>query len=158
MSLKNTILVTVTILLLGVSGYFVSIASSPVPVSEDKIVSDLSTSWVATQSKFSSKAGESGTYNQPDKVQFISEDTLLVHYDDGLVDHISVVRHKKGVFTELKNVGVASTLSIGTWQMLVRDYGDRDFSAISYAISIVRNGKMVNFQTLTRVSENVFVR
>jgi hypothetical protein len=158
MNLKNTILITVTILLLGVSGYFVFITSSPVPVSKDKILSDLGTSWVVTQSKFSSRAGESGTYNQPDRVQFISEDTLLVHYDDGLVDHISVVRYENGAFTELKKFGAASTMSIGAWQMLVKDYGDQDFSAISYATSILRNGKMVNFQTLTRVSENVFVR
>lgn len=171
------VLVVMIVLLVGVVGYFAFKKSSPSPTtevsnsgqnetptqtssptpSEDKIISDLHTSWVTTQSKFSSKAGES-TYNQPSKVQFISKDTLLVYYDDGLVDHISVVQYKNGIFTELKNVGVMSTMSMSEWRALVKTYGDQNFSASSYTTSILRNGQLVNYQTLTKVSENVFVR
>lgn len=176
------VLVVIIVLLAGVAGYFAFKKSSPnqsgeVPNSgqnetqtqtqtqtgsqtptENKIINDLRTSWMTTQSKFSSKAGESGTYNQPSKVQFISNDNLLVYYDDGLVDHISVVQYKNGTFTELKNVGVMSTMSMGEWQTLVKTYGDQNFSASNYTTSILRNGQFVNYQTLTKVSENVFVR
>jgi len=131
--------------------------TSQVP-SEDTLIKQLLSSWATTQSKFSSKAGESGTYNQPSKVQFIAKDTFLVYYDDGLVDHISILQFKNGIFVELKNVGVMSTMPLNQWQTLVKTYGDQNFSVSNYATDILRNGKQVSYTELTKVPENVFVR
>jgi hypothetical protein len=130
--------------------------------SEDALIKQLLFSWIITQSNFSSKAGESGTYNQPSKVQFIANDTLLAYYDDGLVDHISILQFKNGAFVELKNVGVMSTMSLDEWQTLVMTYGSQNFSVSNYITSILKNGlkngQLVNYEELTKVSENVFVR
>ncbi|MDO8569355.1 MAG: hypothetical protein Q7R89_01035 [bacterium] len=131
--------------------------ASQVP-NEDTLIKQLLASWVTIQSKFSSKAGESGTYNQPSKVQFIAKDTFLVYYDDGLVDHISILQFKNGTFVELKNVGVMSTMPINEWQALVKTYGDQNFSISNYTTDILRNGKQVSYTELTKVPENVFVR
>src|ERR1035437_5740686 len=68
-----------------------SVLTITVSSNENGLIQQLLASWKSTQSAFSVKAGESGTYNLPDKIQFISADTMLVHYDDGLVDHISVL-------------------------------------------------------------------
>lgn len=160
----NIILVIIIVILFGAIGYLAMRNPSPVPVisdseaNENKIVSDLLSSWIATQAKFAVKAGESGTYNQPDKIQFVSANTLLVHYDDGLVDHISVLRYENSLFTELKNVGVMSTMSQDAWQALVNAYGDNKYPASSYTTNILRNGKGIEFTELTKVPENVFVK
>ncbi len=162
----NIILVIIIVFLLATVGYLATGKRSLAPVdevsnydaSENKTVSDLLSSWITTQSKFTVKAGESGTYNQPDKVQFISADTLLVHYDDGLVDHISVLGYENGAFTELKNVGVMSTMTLDAWQELVAVYGDSKYPESSYTTNILRNGKGIEFPELTKVPENVFVR
>lgn len=162
----NIILVIIIVLLLGAVGYLAMRNPSPLPANEvpnysaneNKIVSDLLSSWIATQSKFAVKAGESGTYNQPDKIQFISANTMLAHYDDGLVDHISVLRYENGAFTELKNVGVMSTMALDAWQTLVSAYGDNKYPVGSYTTNILRNGKGIEFPELTKVPENIFVR
>ena len=164
----SIILVTIIVLLLGAVGYLAVKKPSPLPApaneapnygaNENKIISELQSLWVATQAKFAVKAGESGTYNQPDKIQFIASTTLLVHYDDGLVDHISVLRYQNGTFTELKNIGVMSTIPQDAWQALVNVYGDSKYTAGSYTTSILRNGKGIEYPELTKVPENIFVR
>lgn len=162
----NIVLIIIIVLLLSAVGYLAASKRTLAPTdevsnsgeSENKIVSDLLSSWVATQAKFAAKAGESGTYNQPDKVQFISANTLLAHYDDGLVDHISVLRYESRTFTELKNVGVMSTMAPDAWQTLVGVYGDEKYLASSYTTNILRNGKGIEFPELTKVPENIFVR
>jgi len=164
----NIILVTIIVLLLGAVGYLAVKKPSPVlapaneipnyAANENKIISDLRFSWVSTQAKFAVKAGESGTYNQPDKVQFIASTTLIVHYDDGLVDHISVLRYQNGAFTELKNIGVMSTIPQDAWQALVTVYGDSKYPTGSYTTNILRNGKGIEYPELTKVPENIFVR
>ena len=118
--------------------------------SENETIQKLLVSWKDTQGKFSSKAGESGTFNPPSRVQFISSDTLLVYYDDGLVDHISVLRFKNNLFSELKNVGVMSTMPQSQWQSLVSTYGDVNYPVSSYQSS---DGKR-----FVKVSANVFVK
>lgn len=132
-------------------------APSSVP-DESKILSHLLISWLTTQSKFSVKAGEGGIYNGPTKVQFISNDTMFVYYDDGLVDHISVLRYGNSVFVELKNIGVMSAMSLTEWQALVKIYGNQNFTPSNYTTGISRNGKYVEYEELTKVSENIFVK
>ncbi|TSC59693.1 MAG: hypothetical protein LiPW15_713 [Parcubacteria group bacterium LiPW_15] len=164
----NIILVIIIVLLLGTVGYLATRTPSPLPApaneapdynaNENKIISDLLSSWVATQAKFAIKASESGTYNQPNKVQFIASTTLLVHYDDGLVDHISVLRYQNGTLTELKNVGVMSTMPQDAWQALVDVYGDSKYPVGSYTTNVFRNGKGIEYPELTKVPENIFVR
>lgn len=117
---------------------------------ENGLIQQLLASWKSTQSAFSVKAGESGTYNLPDKIQFISTDTMLVHYDDGLVDHISVLQLKNDIFTELKNVGVMSTMPLDQWQTLVSTYGDVNYPFSNYQSS--------DYKTFVKVSGNIFVR
>ncbi len=162
----NIVLIIIIVLLLSAAGYLAANKRTLAPAnkapnygaSENKIVSDLLSSWVATQAKFAVRAGESGTYNQPDKVQFISTNTILAHYDDGLVDHISVLRHKNNTFTELKNVGVMSTMALDAWRALVNLYGDNKYPVGSYTTNILRNGRGIEFPELTKVPENIFVR
>lgn len=162
----NIVLIIIIVLLLSAAGYLAASKRTLAPAnevpnysaSENKIVSDLLSSWVATQAKFAVKAGESGTYNQPDKIQFISANTLLAHYDDGLVDHISVLRYENNTFAELKNVGVMSAMALDAWQTLVGTYGDSKYPVGSYTTNILRNGRGIEFPELTKVPENVFVR
>ena len=125
---------------------------------EDTLINQLLASWVATQSKFSVKAGESGIYNSPNKVQFIARDTFLVHYDDGLSDHISILQFKNGAVIELKNVVAKSTIPLDEWRALVKNYGDQNFSVSNYTTYILRNGKQISYTKLTKVPENVFVK
>ena len=131
-------------------------ATSQIP-SEDVLIKQLLSSWITVQSNFLLKAGESGIYNQPSKVQFIANDTFIIYYDDGLVDHISILQFKNGAFIELKNVGVMSAMPLNEWQTLVSLYGNQNFSVSNYTTSILRNGQLVNYEELTKVSENVFV-
>lgn len=42
---------------------------------ESQFIQRLLSSWNITQSHFATKAGESGTYNPPSKIQFITDDT-----------------------------------------------------------------------------------
>ncbi|OGZ01917.1 MAG: hypothetical protein A2946_02675 [Candidatus Liptonbacteria bacterium RIFCSPLOWO2_01_FULL_53_13] len=125
---------------------------------EDALIRQLLASWAVTQSKFSAKAGESGTYGSPGQLQFIAKDTLLVYYDDGLVDHTSVLRYKDGAFTELKHVGIMNTMPLNQWEALVKTYGDQNFPASSYTTYVVRDGKFIDYKELTKVPENVFVK
>jgi uncharacterized protein YneF (UPF0154 family) len=118
--------------------------------SENELIQKLLTSWKTVQLSFSSKAGESGTFNAPSKIQFISSDTMLVNYDDGLVDHVSVVRYKNNSFTELKNVGVMSTMSMTQWQGIVSTYGNAGYAYSNYQSS--------NYKNFSKVSSNIFVR
>lgn len=118
--------------------------------SENQIIQTLLVNWKSTQVKFSSKAGESGTFNPPSKIQFISADNMLVYYDDGLVEHISVVQFKNGSFVELKNVGVMSTVSQSQWQSLVSAYGNSIYTPSNYQSS--------DYKTFTKTSTNIFVR
>lgn len=117
---------------------------------EGEIIQKLLSSWKSTQSNFSVKAGESGTFNPPSKIQFISSDTMLIYYDDGLVDHISVIQYKNNNFTELKSVGVMSTMPLNQWQTLVNTYGNSRYSFSSYQSS--------DYKSFTKVSSNIFVR
>ena len=118
--------------------------------SENQIIQALLVNWKSTQAEFSLKAGESGTFNPPSKIQFISADTMLVYYDDGLVDHVSVVQYKNGIFVELKNVGVMSTMSQSQWQSLVSTYGNSVYDFSNYQSS--------DYKTFTKTSTNIFVR
>jgi hypothetical protein len=117
---------------------------------ENGLIQQLLASWKTTQSAFSVKAGESGTYNLPDKIQFISADTILVHYDDGLVDHISVLQFKNDIFTELKNIGVMSTMPLDQWQTLISTYGNVNYPFSNYQSS--------DYKTFVKVSRNIFVK
>lgn len=119
-------------------------------MNEDKTLTKLINSWEVTQSKFSVKAGESGTYNAPDKVQFISADTVLVHYDDGLVDHISVLRFIGEEFVELKNVGIMNTMPQNQWKALFDMYGDTKYKVAS----LQSNDKGLYVET----QKNIFVK
>jgi hypothetical protein len=148
--MTKKISIILIILLVTTISYFVFIKFS-----DDKIIENLRTSWLITQNSFSVKAGESGTYNKPNKVQFISKDTLLVHYDDGLVDHTSILKYKNGAFNELKNVGVLSNFPLSEWQVIVKTYGDQNFSPINYTISMEGGG---DYKVLTKTSVNVFVK
>ena len=118
--------------------------------SENQIIQTLLVNWKSTQAKFSSRAGEGGTFNPPSKIQFISAYTILVYYDDGLVDHISVVQFKNGSFVELKNVGVMSTMSQNQWQSLVSTYGNSSYTPSNYQSS--------DYKIFTKTSNNIFVR
>lgn len=127
-----------------------SVPTITVSSNENGLIQQLLASWKSTQSAFSVKAGESGTYNSPDKIQFISADTILVHYDDGLVDHISVLQFKNDTFTELKNVGVMSTMPLDQWQTLVSTYGNVNYPFSNYQSS--------DYSSFVKVSGNIFVR
>jgi hypothetical protein len=162
--MKKIIIVLVIIIVI-ILGYFLvrgdiigpylpptpaSVPTITVSSNENGLIQQLLASWNLTQSKFSLKAGESGTYNLPDKIQFISTDTMLVHYDDGLVDHISVLQFKNDTFTELKNVGIMSTMPLDQWQTLVSIYGN-----VNYPFSNYRSS---DYKTFVKVSGNIFVR
>lgn len=117
--------------------------------SEDAIVKRLISGWKPTQSRFSRKAGESGTYNSPDRVQFIAPNVLLVHYDDGLVDLLSVLQFNEGTFSETEVLGSMSRMPSEQWKAVVQIYGDPNYSPQNYEEGIYPN--------LVRVPENVFV-
>jgi hypothetical protein len=103
---------------------------------ERATIDSLIASWRSVSKTFSSKAGESGNFNNPDKIQFISSDTMLVHYDDGLVDHISVVQKKDNSFVELKNIGVKSVIPLDSWVELVKTYGDIHYRPMNYHFDV----------------------
>lgn len=112
-------------------------------------INSLIASWKTVSKTFSVKAGESGSFNLPDKIQFISSDTMLVHYDDGLIDHMSVVRMKGNSFVELKNVGVMSLLPNDSWLELVKKYGDVNYRGQNY--------QNYDGKGWVNVPENIFV-
>lgn len=116
---------------------------------EETIINNLLLTWKTTQANFSVKAGESGTYNQPSKIQFISTNTMLVYYDDGLVDHISVIRFDQGSFKELQNVGAMSTMSQSQWQTILNTYGLAGYPVSNYQSNDQR--------TFIKVVNNIFV-
>lgn len=166
----NVWLVVIILILLVLVGYFVLIKKPTTEIQqinittetiknnisnnetsiENDFIQKLLSSWKITQSKFSTKAGESGTFNPPSKIQFISADTVLAYYDDGLVDHISVVQLKNNSFVELKNVGVMSTMTQAQWLTLVNTYGSTNYPVSNYQSS--------DYKTFSKVSSNIFVR
>lgn len=103
---------------------------------ENNLINKLLENWKEVQSKFFIKAGESGTYNAPDKLQFISSDTLLVHYDDGLADHNSVLQFKDDSFVELSFIKnkVRDKIPGDAWKEIVNQYGDKNYSIANYII------------------------
>jgi hypothetical protein len=156
----NVWLIVIIVILLIVIGYLTLIRtpvvdnqqvnSAPQVLSEDEVIERLLSSWKITQSKFSIKAGESGTYNSPTEIQFISADTMFIHFDDGLVDHISLLQFKDNSFTELKLVGTMSIMSQTEWQDLVNMYGSEGYEVTNYELHTI--GEIV------KVPNNVFVR
>gem|GEM_PF-6612242 len=150
----------VIILLIGV-GYFTFVKKSVVnnetvlPImtetpTENEVIQLLLSSWKATQSKFVAKAGESGTFNAPSKIQFIAADTMLINYDDGLVDHISILQFQDNSLVELKRVGTMMRLTQSEWQALVKTYGDPAYPVSNYESS--------DYALFTKVAGNIFVK
>jgi hypothetical protein len=158
--LTNVWLIVIIVILLVVIGYITLIKTPLVDnqqgnstidvLSEDEVIQKLLSSWKITQSKFSIKAGESGTYNSPTEIQFISADTMFIYYDDGLVDHISILQFKNNLFTELKLVGTMSKMSQTEWQDLVNMYGSEGYQISNYGPQ--------PFEEFVKVPNNLFVR
>lgn len=127
-----------------------SVQSVPQTRNDFEVIQRILSSWTATQKTFVSKAGESGVYNPPSKIQFISPDTTLINYDDGLVDHISVLQFKDNAFKELKHIGMMNKMSSDQWKGLVSSYGSANFE--------VGNYESGDHKSFTKVSRNIFVR
>jgi hypothetical protein len=150
--MKKLIIIAVAGVLLVVC-YFVFTKKTSMYIAPDlerSMVNMLLKNWTDFQSRFAVKAGESGTYNQPNKIQFIAPETVLVHYDDGLNDAISILRFYKSAFLEIKQLGSIDTLPEEKWKAIVKAYGDPNY--------IIQNFEEGIASSMIKVSENIFVR
>ncbi len=149
-----TVILVICVITIGYFVYTKTFVSVP---SESQILSRVLSNWKQIQIQLTPKAGESGTFNQPTKIQFITRDIFFVYYDDGLVDHISLLKYANGSFMEIQYFGVMSTFSEQSWKSLIGIYGNDSYHISNYTTGISRNGTYIDFKSLTKVPENVFV-
>ena len=105
-----------------------------------------------------------GVWRIPDAVQFISDDNFLARFGDDNNTHIAVVkvsRHgathsvgEKELIEIIENKGV---FTAEEYRNILTKYGDPEFLIDTYTTDLVRNDKIVTYEKLTEVSENVFM-
>ena len=150
-----TVILVVCVVTIGYFVYTKTFVSAP---SERQILSRVFTDWKQIQLQMTPKAGESGIFNHPTKIQFITRDTFFVYYDDGLVDHVSLVKYANGAFLELQYFGTMSAFPEDSWKSIIGIYGNDSYRIANYTTGVSRNGTYIDFKSLTKVPENVFVQ
>ena len=127
---------------------------------ENEILASLKTNWTATQTLISFRPSHPGTtaWLSPDSVQFIGENNLLVRFEDGYNPGIAVLNFQGNTFKVLETFKNQAEFTLSAWQNLVTKYGASLYPVSTYTTSLVRNGQIVSYVELTKVSENVFVK
>ncbi|MEK9181174.1 MAG: hypothetical protein AAB871_02995 [Patescibacteria group bacterium] len=90
-------------------------------------------------------------------VQFISNDTFFIQFEDGHVGHIAVVKYQNDSLKLLDLLKDKSTLDSQEYDSFLKQYGDPSYKVSNYTISIFRNGEILSFDTLTPVRENIIL-
>lgn len=133
--------------------------------SELEILANLKTNWQAAQTSI---AFRPAYHNQtedakkiwrlPSAVQFIGKNSIIVRFEDDTNVHVAVLNFDGGKFNLLETLRNKNDFTFSGWQNLVNTYGSPSYTVSTYATNLVKNGQIVNFLDLTKVSENIFVK
>jgi len=127
---------------------------------EAESVASLKTNWATIEAGIPFRPTHPGTvaWLSPDSVQFIGNGNVLVRCEDGYNPGIAVLHFDGNTFKILETFKDKAEFTLTDWNKLITEYGDPSYPISTYTISLVRNGQIVSFQTLTKVPENVFVK
>ena len=173
--LANIVLVIVIVLLVGAVGYFAFIKKSE-PVSEtnntastqtdaeSEVLAKLKIDWQSAQTlipfrpSYHNQAEDAkGVWRSPNAAQFIGENNILVRFEDDNNTHVAVFGFGDNGFSLLEIFKNQGEFTLSGWQNLVSKHGDASYSVSTYTTGLVKDGQIVGFPELTKVSENIFV-
>ena len=95
-------------------------------------------------------------WNLPTAVQFIGNGITLVRIEDDTSVYTVVLRLNADRFTVAEIFKGVGSFSAAAWQTLVTKYGAGTYPITTYTTSLIREGRVVAFDQLTLVPENVF--
>src|SRR3989344_9427891 len=98
----------------------------------------------------------SPAWGLPTAVQFIGQGVALIRIEDDTDVHTVVLRLIGDRFTVAEIFKSTGSFTAAAWQTLVTKYGADTYTITTYATSLIRDGKVVAFDRLTLVPENVF--
>lgn len=132
-------------------------------VSETDILNNLKSSWITVQNLISFRPSfhnqnQAKVWRGPLSVQFISAQNLLVSFEDDNNTHVAVFQFSNSQFLLREVIQNVTEFPFQDWQAIVKKYGDSTYPVSTYTKSLVRNGQMVNYDDLTKVPENVFLK
>lgn len=157
--MKNKWVLTVGVIII-VLGLFYAFNTDRDNLSDRDIVSSLVGNWKTFEKTIPERPVLGATsWNYPSIVQVISDDKLLIEYDDGHIVKYSVIGHgKKGDFTFVENVGKVNELSTEDWNLVELKYGNTSKVPVTFKHSPSVSGitKTVIGNDWIEVSENPF--
>lgn len=171
----NIILVVVIIALLAVVEYS-TLAKKSVPVSqelnsaqmqnsESTVIASLKNNWQSVQalipfrpSYHNQEENKKGIWQSPFIVQFIGKNNILLEIEDDDNPHVIILHFDGDKFNLLGFFKNQYDFALPDYKDLVNKYGDSSYNTSTYTVCIVRNGKIISFQDLTKVPENIFVK
>jgi len=140
-------------------------ATAPVNFSESEILTSLKTNWQTIQTLIPFRPAYHNQienakkiWRTPDTAQFIEKNNVLVRFGDDNNVHVAVFNFNGSKFNLLEVFKNQAEFTLFDWQNLVHKYGSSSYSVSTYTVDLVRNGQIVSFQDLTKVSENVFIK
>ena len=92
----------------------------------------------------------------PTAAQFIGNGMVLVRIEDDTDVHTVVLRLNGDRFAVAEIFKSVGSFAASDWQALVTKYGADTYPITTYAVELVREGRIVAFEHLTLVPENVF--
>ena len=98
----------------------------------------------------------STAWNLPTAAQFIGNGIALVRIEDDTDVHTVVLRLNGDRFAVAEIFKSVGSFAASDWQALVTKYGADTYPITTYAVELVREGRIVAFEHLTLVPENVF--
>ena len=165
----NIVLIVLVVILAGAVGYFVLRKPTPtVQVSmptESEILVSLKTNWQTVQALIpfrpvyhNQAENEAKIWRTPTAAQFLGKNDVVVRFEDDNNVHVAVFNFDGGKFSLLETFQNQGEFASSDWQNLINKYGAASYSPSTYAKDLMRNGELVSFQDLTRVTENVFLK
>lgn len=121
---------------------------------ERTVIDALVSSWPQLQSKLGGKPANGQWFL--DDIQFISQNTFLISYEDGHFLSFAIIKTADQKFSVLKTYPTRSVFSYEEWQNIVKSYGSAGYSPHTYTKGIVRGTNIVTFPDYTLITENTF--
>lgn len=127
---------------------------------EADTISSLEKNWLSIQALIPFRPGHPMTtvWGGPYTVQFISENNLIVSFEDGYNPGIAILNFTDGKFKILETFKNQGEFTLTDWRNLVNKYGDSRYVTRTYTFSVLRDKEIVSFKELTEVPENEFVQ
>ena len=168
-------LIVIIVVLLVFVKYFAFIKKSPSVLpelnsaqnqnSELEVIAGLKNNWRSIQTLIplrpayhNQEENKKGQWRIPYIVQLIGKDNVMLEIEDDNNAHVIILHYAGGKFSLLEFFKNRHNFALADYQNLIDKYGDSGSSASTYTIGLVRDGKIVFFQDLTKVPENIFVK